>query len=238
MQCNLELGDDPKVAAATTNGPIEVRVLVRAGAHQASICQDQFCGKDVVAAKTVLAHERTDAPSEKKPSNAHGRTLPKHRSDSRLCGLNLNCATQHSAAQTGMTFVGSNGHTAEAGHVEHKASIAGGVSGIAVASAAYGERQMVGACEAQGGLDVLRVGGMHYERGMRGKLGRIAFAKLLVLWVAGAEDCFPSVLAQRLRGRYRSASRPTAPRPAEKSWALLKMEAKNKRPARGKNADS
>ena len=68
-------------------------------------------------------------------------------------------------------------------------SIAGGVSGIAVASAAHGERQMVGACEAQGGLDVLWVGGMHYERGMRGKFGRIDFAKLLVLRVARAEDC-------------------------------------------------
>ena len=88
-----------------------------------------------------------------------------------------------------MTFVGSNGHTAEAGHVEHKASIAGGVSGIAVASAADGERQMIGACEAHGSLDVLWVGGMHYERGMRGKLGCIDFAKLLVLRVAGTEDC-------------------------------------------------
>jgi hypothetical protein len=46
---------------------------------------------------------------------------------------------------------------------------------------------MVGACEAEGGLDVLKVSGMHDERGMRGKLGCIDFAKLLVLGVAGAE---------------------------------------------------
>jgi hypothetical protein len=46
----------------------------------------------------------------------------------------------------------------------------------------------MGACEAQGGLDVLWVGGMDDERGMRGKLGCIDFAKLLVLRVARAED--------------------------------------------------
>jgi hypothetical protein len=56
-----------------------------------------------------------------------------------------------------------------------------------VASAPHRKRQMVGACEAEGGLDVLKVSGMHDERGMRGKLGCIDFAKLLVLGVAGAE---------------------------------------------------
>ena len=44
----------------------------------------------------------------------------------------------------GIAFVGSNGHVAEAGHVEHETSLAGGVSGIAVASAADGEWQMIG----------------------------------------------------------------------------------------------
>ncbi len=79
-------------------------------------------------------------------------------------------------------------YAAEAGHVEQEASLAGGVSGIAVASAADGKRQMIGACEAEGGLDVLWVGRMHNERGMSGKLGCIAYAKLFVLRFAGVED--------------------------------------------------
>src|SRR5580692_7415764 len=83
-----------------------------------------------------------------------------------------------------MTFVGSDGHTAEARHIEHQASIAGRVSGIAVASATDGDRQMIGGCEAQGGLDVLGVSWTHYQCGMRGKLGCIALAKLLVLRVS------------------------------------------------------
>ena len=145
--------------------------------------------EDVVAAEAVLAHERTDAAAEKKPSHADGRTLTQHGGDSCLGGLDLNRAAQHSAADAGRAFVGSNGYAAEAGHVEHDASLAGRVSGIAVASAADSERQMIGAYEAQGGLDVLWVGRTHYERGMRVKLGCIALAKLLILRVAGAEDC-------------------------------------------------
>ena len=39
-----------------------------------------------------------------------------------------------------------------------------------MASAADSERQMIGPCEAQNGLDVLRVDGTDYERGMLIKL--------------------------------------------------------------------
>jgi hypothetical protein len=77
-----------------------------------------------------------------------------------------------------------------------------------MASAADSERQMIGPYEAQNGLDVLRVDGTDYERGMLVKLGRIAFAKLFIFRVAGTED-IPSkapckgceVGIARLRGR-------------------------------------
>src|SRR5580698_1529736 len=88
-----------------------------------------------------------------------------------------------------MTFVGSDGHAPEARHVEHQASFAGRVSGIAVASATDGERQVIGGCEAQGGLYVLCVGWTHYDCGMRRKLGCITLAQLFVRWVSRAEDC-------------------------------------------------
>ncbi len=57
-----------------------------------------------------------------------------------------------------------------------------------MAAAADGERQMIGACEAQADLDVPWVDWTYYELGMRVKLGCIAFAKLLVLRVAWAKD--------------------------------------------------
>src|SRR5271156_987920 len=188
MQCHIEFSDDPKVAASSTDGPVKVWVLLWACLDLSSVGQHQFCGKNVVAAEAVLAHERTDAPTEKKSSYAHGRTLTQHGGHSCLGGLDLNRAAQHSTADSSMTFVPSNGNVAEAGHVEHEASLASGVSGIAVAPAADGERQMIGACEAQGDLDVLWVHWMYYEVGMCVKLGCIAFAKLLVLRVAGAKD--------------------------------------------------
>ena len=133
-----------------------------------------------------------------------------------------------------MTLVGSNGHTAEAGHVEHKASIAGGVSGIAVASAAYSERQMVRACEAKGCLDVLWVGGMHDEHGMRSKLGRIDFPKLLVFRVARAKDL--SSKSSR-KGREAGIARlrdATATQLAEKSSVLAKNGSEEQTPRQRK----
>jgi hypothetical protein len=51
----------------------------------------------------------------------------------------LRGAAQHSAAQTSITFVGSNGYVAEAGHVEHDATLTGREASIIMASAANGE---------------------------------------------------------------------------------------------------
>ena len=45
-------------------------------------------------------------------------------------------------------FVGRNVYAAEAGHVEDDATVATGLGRIAVTSAADGERQMIGGCEA------------------------------------------------------------------------------------------
>jgi hypothetical protein len=92
VECYLELGDDPKVAASSANGPIKIRVLMRAGLDLTSVSQHQGCPEDVVAAKAILAHERTDAASEKEPSYTHRRTLTQNRGHPCLGGLHLNAA--------------------------------------------------------------------------------------------------------------------------------------------------
>src|ERR1700733_5689283 len=164
VQCHLECGDDAEVAASSSNGPVEVWVLLRARLDLSSVGQHQVRGKDVVAAKAVLAHQWTNAPAEKKPSHTHRRTLAQHGRDSGLCGLNLNRPAQHSAAHAGIAFAGSYGDVAEARHFEHDATLTGGVASIIMASAADSERQMIGPYEAQSGLDVLRVHRTDYEQ--------------------------------------------------------------------------
>jgi hypothetical protein len=53
-------------------------------------------------------------------------------------------------------------------------------------TASHGERQAIFACEAHGRRDVGRIYRVHNQRRMLIYLGRIAFAKLLVFWIAGA----------------------------------------------------
>src|SRR5580692_8317783 len=189
MQRHLELGDDPKVASSSANGPEKVRVLVRAGLDLTPISQHQGRAENVVAAEAVLAHEGTDAASEKKTSYADGRTLTQRGGDPCLGCLYLNRAAQHAASNARGHFFHANGYPAEAGHVEHNASLAGEVAGIAVAPAADSEGQTIGPDEAQSGLEVLHIGRMHDERRMRVIFGRVAFAKPLIVRISGSKGC-------------------------------------------------
>src|SRR5271155_186261 len=117
MQRHLELGDDPKVAPSSANGPEKVWVLVRAGLDLAPISQHHGRPENVVAAEAVLAHERTDAASEKKTSYADRRTLTQRGGNPCFGCLYLHRAAQHAAANAGRHLIPANGYPAEAGHV-------------------------------------------------------------------------------------------------------------------------
>ena len=227
----------PKLPASSSNRPVEVWVLVRTCLELSPVGQHQVRGKDVVATNAVLAHQRTNTPAEKKPSHTHRRALTQHGGDSGLCGLDLNRAAQHSAADAGIAFVGSNSDVAEARHVEHDATLTGGVTSIIMASAADSERQMIGPSEAQNGLDVVRVDGTDYERGMLVKLGCIAFAKLFIFRVAGTEDISSKSPCEGCEvGIARLQDR--KPGDLLKSWPSPGTGETNKGPAKGKNVDS
>src|SRR5579871_1479073 len=124
MQRHFKFSDDTEVSAAATNSPVEVRILVHAGAYFSSIGQ-YHCGSDhVVTAEAKLAHDRTDAASEQESSNTYGRTLTKHCGSARLCCCLLECAGEHASINTGSTLVVAKNDVSKAGHVEHKAALA------------------------------------------------------------------------------------------------------------------
>src|SRR3954468_19536172 len=73
MQAELELGDDPEVAAAAPQAPQELGVLGLARVHQLPVRRhDVRCG-EVVARQAELAHRPADAAAEREARDAGGR---------------------------------------------------------------------------------------------------------------------------------------------------------------------
>ena len=119
----------------------KVWVLVRAGLDLAPISQHHGRPENVVAAEAIPAHEGTDAASEKITSYADGRTLTQRGGNPCPGCLYLNRTAQCATSNAGGRFFHANGYPAEAGHIQHNASLAGRVAGIAVAAAADSEGQ-------------------------------------------------------------------------------------------------
>jgi hypothetical protein len=70
LQPELELGDDAEVAAAASQPPEQVRVLVLVDAEAVAVGGDQLVGRDVVARQPVLAREPAHAAAEREPAHA------------------------------------------------------------------------------------------------------------------------------------------------------------------------
>ena len=67
VEPELELGDDPEVAAGTTQAPEQVGVLVGAGLHELAFRSDHVDRQQLVDRQPVLAHEPADAAAQGQP---------------------------------------------------------------------------------------------------------------------------------------------------------------------------
>ena len=83
----------------------------------APISQHHGRPENVVAAEAILAHEGTDAASEKITSYADGRTLTQRGGNPCLGCLYLNRTAQCATSNAGGHFFHANGYPSEAGHV-------------------------------------------------------------------------------------------------------------------------
>src|SRR2546430_5265911 len=65
VEPELELGDDPEVAAAAANAPEEVGVLILARLDELTVGGDQIDGEQLIDREAVLAHHPADAAAER-----------------------------------------------------------------------------------------------------------------------------------------------------------------------------
>ena len=56
---------DAEIPAPATQPPKEIRIDLVIGRYNLAICGDDFAGKEIITGQSVLAHEPTDAASER-----------------------------------------------------------------------------------------------------------------------------------------------------------------------------
>src|SRR5215204_705630 len=87
MKLVLEGGDDPEVAAAASDAPEQVLVLLRAGPQQLPVDGRHVGGYQVVAGETVTAVEPAQPAAERESGDpGHGHDPERRRQPERLRG--------------------------------------------------------------------------------------------------------------------------------------------------------
>jgi hypothetical protein len=152
-----ELGDDAEVAAAAADRPEEVRVLVGARRHRASVCEHHLRGKQVVDRQPVPPREVAVPAAERQPADAgrgddpgrHGKIVRLRR----CVDLAPDAATTDPYG-AGLRIDRDRLHRRE---VDHDPVVDAAEAAPVVASAVHRERLIVLAREADRRRDVARV---------------------------------------------------------------------------------
>jgi len=148
MQRELERGDDAEVAAAASQRPEQVGVLVGGRPDDADLGGDHLGGEQVVDGEPVLAREEADAAAEGEP----GDTGVAHDAagGGQTVGLRLvvNIAPQRTTLHPGRATGGVDPHGPHRREVDDDPVVAHRGTGHAVAPAPYGDLEVVGAGEA------------------------------------------------------------------------------------------
>ena len=138
----LERRHDPEVAAATSNGPEQVRVLLRARLHHGSVGKDHFRGHDVVERESVLPDLPADATGQRQPTDtdalgvARGDRKAVRGQGSRDLSPGGAAADPHQV----LCFV-DDLHTREIAEVDDDAAVVGAEARKTMAAASHGQHK-------------------------------------------------------------------------------------------------
>ncbi len=154
MQLELELRDDPEVAAAAAEAAQELRILALAGVHELAVGSDDVRTDQVVAGEPVAAHQPADPAAEREASDAGRRNEPAGGGEAVHGRLVVEVAPGRAAADVRDARRGVDAHAAHLAEVDHHATVDGREAGHAVAAAPDGDRQVVRASESDCGNDV------------------------------------------------------------------------------------
>ena len=144
----LELGDDPEVAAAAAQPPEELGVLGLARVHEPAVRGDDVGADEVVAREAVLAHQPADAAAEREAGDAGRRDQAAGRREPVRLRLVVDVGPHRAAADVARAArPDRRARSRIAREVDHDPVVAGREARDAVAAAAHGDREVVAARE-------------------------------------------------------------------------------------------
>ena len=162
----LELRDDPEVAAAAAHAPEEVGVLVRARLHELALGRDEVDRDELVDREPVLAHDPADPAAERQPGDAGVRDDPgRHREPERL-RLPVELAEQDARLHARGALLGIDAHALHRREVDHQRVVGDRKARERVPAAAHGDRQAARAPELHRGDHVRDAGAASDQRRM------------------------------------------------------------------------
>ena len=140
MEPELELGDDPEVAAAATQRPIQVGLLVGARAQPPAVGGHHLCREQVVAGEAAAAHQVTQPATEGEARDPGRRDEAAGRCQTDVLGGRVELAPHHAAARSNPLGVAIDVDRLHRGEIDDHAAIARRVAGDVVPAGPDRER--------------------------------------------------------------------------------------------------
>src|SRR5215210_1401343 len=139
MEPILEGGGDAEIAAAATQSPEEVGVLVRTSRQHVALGCNQVNRQQVIAGEAVLTHEKAMAATERQASDAGRAGYPAGSCQTK--GLRLMIEVSPGDPTLGADCLAHriNPHAPHTRQVYHQAAVANRKTRHAVAAAADGD---------------------------------------------------------------------------------------------------
>src|SRR5262245_32934023 len=150
VEAELERGDDAEIAAAASQRPEQVGVLVLGRPQPRAVGRHDVDGKQIVDCEPVLAHQPADAAAESEAGDSGVAHDSAGGGQTVRLRLAVDVAPQRTALHPGPAAGGIDPHRSHRREVDDDAIVANGGARHVVASAPYGDLQIVLAGETYG----------------------------------------------------------------------------------------
>jgi hypothetical protein len=143
MELKLEGSHDAKVAAAASKPPEEVFVLLGAGVKEMTVCGDNICRDEVVAAESVLTHEPSEPTAQSKARDSSVGDCATWSGETEKLSLAVEFSPGYTALDVGDLARGIDPDALHLRQVNYDAAIAGAVPGGVMGAAPYRSQDLV-----------------------------------------------------------------------------------------------
>ena len=200
VEAELERGDDAEVAAATTQRPEQLGVVLRVRAHQLSLGGHELDRGDAVGLQAVAACEPAHAAAERVARDADVRAGAVERDQTVRRGGVDDLLPQHAGTDAGDPVDGVDLHAADPARLDQDRAVEAAQRTRVVAGGLGRDAQAVLAGGADDGRHLVLVRGVRDGRGalVDGEIERLAGSVVAV--VAGQGDGTAAEVAQGRSG--------------------------------------